>query len=71
MTTITTKLIRDSNSVAIRLPKTVLVMSGLKDSIKMEVREGQITLSSANNPRFGWKEQIAQVVFSDPNISTL
>jgi antitoxin component of MazEF toxin-antitoxin module len=65
MTTITTKLIRDGNSVAVRLPKTVLAMSGLRDNIQMEVREGQITLRSANNPRSGWKEQIAQVVSSD------
>ncbi|MEI7674976.1 MAG: AbrB/MazE/SpoVT family DNA-binding domain-containing protein [bacterium] len=66
MTTITTKLIRDGNSVAVRLPKTVLVMSGLRDTIQMEVSEGQITLRSANNPRSGWKEQIAQVVSRDP-----
>ena len=65
MTTITTKLIRDGNSVAVRLPKTVLTMSGLRDNIQMEVREGQITLRSANKPRSGWKEQIAKVISSD------
>jgi antitoxin component of MazEF toxin-antitoxin module len=66
MTTITTKLVRDGNSVAIRLPKTVLVMSGLHDEVKMEVKHGQITLSSARTPRSDWRERIATVVASDP-----
>jgi antitoxin component of MazEF toxin-antitoxin module len=66
MTTITTKLIRDGNSVAVRLPKTVLAMSGLRDDIQMEVREGQITLRSVTNSRSGWKEQMIKIVSSDP-----
>jgi len=66
MTTITTKLIRDGNSVAVRLPKTVLAMSGLRDNIQMEVREGQITLRSVTNSRSGWKEQMIKIVSSDP-----
>jgi len=65
MTTITTKLIRDGNSVAVRLPKTVLAMSGLRDDIQMEVRKGQITLRSTLKSRSGWKEQMAQVVSAD------
>jgi antitoxin component of MazEF toxin-antitoxin module len=65
MTTITTKLIRDGNSVAVRLPKTVLAMSGLRDDIQMEVREGQITLRSVTNSRSGWKEQMIKIVSSD------
>jgi antitoxin component of MazEF toxin-antitoxin module len=66
MTTITTKLIRDGNSVAIRLPKTVLIMSGLRDEVRMEVRHGQITLRSARTPRSEWRARIATVVASNP-----
>ena len=40
MTTIAAKLIRDGNSVAVRLPKTVLIMSGLSDDVQMEVKTG-------------------------------
>ena len=66
MTTITTKLVRDGNSVAVRLPKTVLAMSGLRDEVKMEVKHGQITLRSARTPRSEWRERIANVVASSP-----
>lgn len=62
MTTITTKLVKDGNSVAVRLPKTVLAMSGLKEDVQMEVKHGQITIRSAHKPRSGWKEQISQTV---------
>jgi len=66
MSTITTKLIRDGNSVAVRLPKTVLIMSGLRDDVQMEVRDGQITLRSTRKPRSGWRERIARVVKTNP-----
>ena len=66
MTIITTKLVRDGNSVAIRLPKTVLAMSGLRDDVRMEVKHGQITLSSARTPRSEWRERIANVVRTNP-----
>ena len=69
MTTIATKLIRDGNSVAVRLPKTVLAMSGLRDDVQMEVRKGQITLRSAHKARSGWKEQIAKVAASGLKLS--
>ncbi len=51
MTTITTKLIRDGNSMAVRIPKTILAMSGLNGSngtggmggtIRMEAKNGQV-----------------------------
>ncbi len=67
MTTITTKLIRDGNSVAVRLPKTVLVMSGLRDDIQMEVKHGQITLRSPQKIRAGWRKKITAVLGNDPN----
>jgi antitoxin component of MazEF toxin-antitoxin module len=65
MSTITTKLVRDGNSAAVRLPKTVLIMSGLGDDLLMDVKHGQITLRSARTPRAGWKEQIAKVLATD------
>lgn len=71
MTTITTKLVRDGNSVAVRLPKTVLAMSGLREDVQMEVKHGQITLRSAHKPRSGWKEQMAQTVRTNPKAAQL
>jgi len=66
MATITTKLVKDGNSLAIRLPKTVLALSGLREDVHMEVSKGRIVLRSASAPRSGWKEQIAKVVATDP-----
>jgi antitoxin component of MazEF toxin-antitoxin module len=66
MATISTKLIRDGNSMAIRLPKTVLALSGLRENVQMEVGQGQIVLRSARAPRSGWKEQIAKVMTANP-----
>ena len=68
MTTITTKLIRDGNSAAVRLPKTVLAMSGLRDDIQMEVKRGQITLRSSQKKRTGWEKKITTVLSKNPNI---
>ena len=67
MNIITTKLVRDGNSVAVRIPKTVLKMSGLREDIQMEVKHGQITLRSALKPRSDWKLQIAKTIETNPN----
>ena len=67
MTIITTKLIKDGNSIAVRIPKTVLMMSGLHDDVQMEVSNGRITLTAARIPRAGWKEQIELVLATNPS----
>ena len=66
MATIHTKLVKDGNSVAVRLPKPVLALSGLRENVQMEVKHGQIILRSAHAPRAGWKEQIAKVAATNP-----
>ncbi len=66
MTTIATKLVKDGNSMAVRLPKAVLELSGLRENVRMEVKQGQIILRSAHNPRAGWKTQIAKVIAENP-----
>lgn len=63
MTTITAKLIKDGNSTALRLPKTLLDMSGLHDSVQLEAKKGQIVIKQEmNHPRKGWKEQIDKIL---------
>jgi len=65
-TTLTTKLVKDGNSIAVRLPKSVLALSGLTDSVQMEVKRGQVILRSTPSPRSGWKKQIAHVAAASP-----
>lgn len=71
MASITTKLVKDGNSVAVRIPKTALVMSGLEDEIRMEVSQGQIILTSAKSARAGWQQQIEQVLAANPDARAL
>ncbi len=66
MTYINTTLTTSGNSVAVRLPKELLKMSGLGKSIKLEAKKGKIIISKSENPREGWAEQIAQVISSNP-----
>lgn len=70
MATISTKLVKDGNSVAVRLPKSVLALSGLREHILMEVKHGQVILRSSPVPRAGWREQIAQVSAANPTANT-
>jgi antitoxin component of MazEF toxin-antitoxin module len=62
MTTLTTKLVPDGNSMAIRLPKQVLIMSGLSGVVQLSVRRGQVTIRTPRNPREGWSQQIKREV---------
>lgn len=62
---ITTKLVKDGNSVAVRLPKHLLALSGLHNDVQMEVRRGVITLRAIQTPRAGWRESIARIIADD------
>jgi antitoxin MazE len=61
MTTITTKLIKDGNSTAVRLPKTFLEMSGLSGAVQLNAQRGKITIVKAKTPRAGWDQKISQI----------
>jgi antitoxin component of MazEF toxin-antitoxin module len=67
--TIKTSLTTSGNSVAVRLPKSVLQMSGLTDKVLLEVKNGKIILSKPANPREGWDTQIKAMVekYGDPS----
>ncbi len=69
MATVTTKLIKDGNSIAVRLPKTLLAMSGLHGSVQLESKKGQIIIKQQkNHPRHGWEEQINKVLATESQI---
>ncbi len=71
MTTITTKLVKDGNSVAVRLPKHLLALSGLHTDVQMEVKKGMITLRAVSTPRSEWREHIARIIETDPRARAL
>lgn len=69
MNTINTKLTTSGNSVAVRLPKELLKMSGLTDNVTLEAREGKIIISKHSNPRKDWNQNIKMMVekYGDPS----
>lgn len=58
MNHITTNLTTSGNSVAVRLPKELLRMSGLTKRVNLQAKNGQIIISRVPNLRDGWKAQI-------------
>lgn len=50
------KIIRIGNSKGIRLPKAVIEQAGLAEEVDLEVRDGEIVITSADLPRRGWAE---------------
>ena len=62
MNAINTTLTTSGNSVAVRLPKELLRMSGLSSRVKLEAKEGKIIISKSANPREGWATQIKSLM---------
>ena len=50
------KIVRIGNSRGIRLPKPLIEQAGLAEEVELEVRDGEIVISSALRPRRGWAE---------------
>lgn len=47
-------LVKIGNSRGVRLPKSVIEAAGLKDDLKLEVRDGAVIVRNAQAPRNGW-----------------
>ncbi len=64
MNSIKTTLTTSGNSVAVRLPKALLKMSGLSNNVMLEAKQGKIIISKPANPREGWDEQIDALILA-------
>lgn len=60
-TTIHTKLTTSGNSAAVRLPKHLLRQSGLGQAVTLEVKDGQIIITSSRRPRQDWDDKIKKL----------
>jgi len=78
MNSIKTTLTTSGNSVAVRLPKELLRLSGLGHNVQLDVKKGKITISNIAGARQGWSAQIKELVntegqpsaeFTDMNVS--
>lgn len=54
------KLVRIGNSKGIRLPKTMLVQTGMTERIEIEARGHSIILKPIKEPRSGWEASFAK-----------
>ena len=54
------KLVRIGNSKGIRLPKSMLVQTGMTERIEIEARGHSIILKPIKEPRSGWEASFAK-----------
>lgn len=65
MNAINTTLTTSGNSVAVRLPKELLKMSGLSSKVMLEARQGKIIISKSTDLRDGWSAKIEALVVAN------
>lgn len=61
MNQINATLTTSGNSVAVRLPKDLLRMSGLGKEVTLEALEGKIIISKATSQRQNWDQRIREL----------
>lgn len=54
------KLVRIGNSKGVRLPKSMLVQTGMTERIEIEARGHSIILKPVKEPRSGWEASFAK-----------
>lgn len=54
MNNIETTLIKDGNSMAVRIPKTALKLSGISGAVELTVTKNQIIIRNSHEPRAQW-----------------
>ncbi len=49
-----TKIIKIGNSQGIRIPKSILEQTQLKNVVELEIKDDYLIIKSSNKPRQGW-----------------
>jgi antitoxin MazE len=68
---IKSRIVQVGNSQGIRIPKTMLEQSGIKENVEIEVRDSQIVITAASKARVGWSEAFAQMVIDGDELESL
>ena len=58
MNKIISKLVKDGNSTAVRLPKVALDMSGISGAVELIVKDGEITIRKPESARSSWAKAL-------------
>ncbi len=56
-----TRIVKIGNSQGIRIPKPLLDQADIGEEVELEVKDGQLIIRQARNPRFGWDDQFAEM----------
>lgn len=59
--TIKTRLVQVGNSRGVRIPKTLLEQSGVRDKAELAVRGSSIVITPSQHVRQGWSEAFAEM----------
>ncbi|HET6879846.1 MAG TPA: AbrB/MazE/SpoVT family DNA-binding domain-containing protein [Pirellulales bacterium] len=59
-----TRLVRIGNSQGIRIPKTLIEQSGLRDEVEITMKGNSLIIRPASNPREGWAEAFEEMARS-------
>jgi antitoxin MazE len=62
---IKTTITKIGNSQGVRLPKTLLAMTGIESYVDMSVEDGAIIIRPAKIARQGWREQFEAMATSE------
>lgn len=54
-------IVKMGNSRGIRIPKSVLEQTGLKDEVEITVRKDSLVIRPANKARAGWDDAFAEM----------
>ena len=55
------KIVRIGNSQGVRIPKPLLVRSGLSVEVEIDAEDDQIVIRPARRPRDGWDDALANM----------
>lgn len=56
-----TRLVQIGNSRGIRIPKTLIEQSGLKDDVEISLKGDALVIRPVSHPREGWAEAFKQM----------
>jgi antitoxin component of MazEF toxin-antitoxin module len=62
MNAISSTLTTSGNSVAVRLPKQLLQISGLKGRVSLSAKDGEIVIKKQSGVRDGWEDKIKSLI---------
>ncbi len=56
-----TRIVKIGNSQGIRIPKPLLDQADFGEEVELEVRDGQLIVRQAREPRFDWDDKFAEM----------